>query len=72
MHPPIAKLEFCPYYEPCCMRTRGRCTALISTYFPDHECHFRKERQYGPNEYDLKQKRREARQRGSAKKKEKA
>ena len=66
----LSKMPNCPYYEPCCMRTKGKCTALVEVQFPDHMCHFRKERQYGPNEYDAMMKRREAR--FAKKKKEKA
>lgn len=45
----------CIYDGKCCMRDdKGECVALIDTTFWDHECHFRKEKTYGPNLYDKK------------------
>lgn len=51
----MAMKKPCKWTDPCCMRDRdGKCNALAEVDFPDGQCHFRKARKNGPNQYDAK------------------
>ena len=53
----MGNLTECKNKGTCCMRSHGRCLALVDTTFPGNICHFRKLRPYGRNIYDAMRKR---------------